>query len=64
MAVDYVLKKMERDHIPMTRENYLDIAFMGNPPDPLSAEQEADLPEQFQLQESEENHAGLNALTE
>jgi hypothetical protein len=42
------------------------VPYLGNPPDPLSAEQETELPEQFQLQEEEEpeDHAGLNTLAE
>lgn len=46
---DYVLQKMEQYKIPMTRENYLNIAYFGNPPEQLDAEAEAELPEQFQL---------------
>jgi hypothetical protein len=47
--VDSTLAMMREHHIPLTRENYLALAFMGNPPDePLDAELEASLPEQFQ----------------
>lgn len=56
---DYVLDYMKENNVPMTRENYLSIAFMGNPPSPLSAEEEAALPEQFQVPEST---AGIEAL--
>jgi hypothetical protein len=31
-------------NIPTTRENYLDLAHMGEPPAELSAEEEANLP--------------------
>jgi|TARA_R110002049_G_scaffold164902_1_gene330920 hypothetical protein len=41
---------MEAFEMPMTRETYLELAFMGEAPDELSAEQEADLPEQFRKQ--------------
>jgi hypothetical protein len=49
--MDHVLEYMKQHNIPVTRENYLDIAYMGNPPDVLDAEEEADLPEELQLTE-------------
>jgi hypothetical protein len=45
---DIVMDKMKQAGIPMTRENYLDLAYMGNPPEQLDGEEEANLPEQFQ----------------
>ncbi|HZS43430.1 MAG TPA: hypothetical protein VFA52_04565 [Candidatus Paceibacterota bacterium] len=55
MEKDIVLeKKMKQDKIPLTRKNYLELAYFGNPPDELSAEEEAELPEQFRKM-SEEN---------
>jgi hypothetical protein len=42
-----VLALMQRFNMPMTREKYLDLAFMGEPPDELGPEQEAELPPQF-----------------
>jgi hypothetical protein len=44
---DRVLEFMQRNKIPATRENYLDVAFMGTPPDVLDAEEEAELPTEF-----------------
>tara|TARA_R110002050_G_scaffold9797_1_gene34521 strand:- start:5575 stop:5712 length:138 start_codon:yes stop_codon:yes gene_type:complete len=38
---------MIKFNIPLTRENYLDLAYMGDVPDELSAEEEAELPEHF-----------------
>jgi hypothetical protein len=38
---------MQRCNIPLTRENYLEMAYFGEAPDPLPAELEADLPEMF-----------------
>jgi hypothetical protein len=35
---------MRNFNIPITRENYLDLAYMGDVPSPLSAEEEAELP--------------------
>jgi hypothetical protein len=51
---DIVLDKMKQSKIPMTRENYLELAYLGNPPEKLDAEQEAELPEQFQISATEE----------
>jgi hypothetical protein len=48
MASDIVLDFMEKHNIPLTRENYLDVAFMGTPPEELDAEEELSLPEMFQ----------------
>jgi hypothetical protein len=49
MAANVVLEFMETHHIPMTRANYLDVAYFGNPPAELDAEEEYNLPEQFQI---------------
>ena len=38
---------------PMTRENYLELAYLKKNP-VLSAEEEAELPEQFKLRDPEE----------
>jgi hypothetical protein len=66
MAKDIVLEKMKAEGLPMTRAQYLALAYLGNPPAELSAEQEAELPEQFQYDEEsklqEEPHAGVAAL--
>jgi len=46
---DIVLNKMLELDIPLTRQNYLNLAYLGSPPpEPLDAELEAELPEQFQ----------------
>ena len=42
-----VVSMMREFGIEMTRENYLDLAYFGKPPEELSAEEEADLPIQF-----------------
>lgn len=39
---------------PVTREEYLNTAWAGNPPDPLGPELESMLPEE--LQEQNQNH--------
>ncbi len=41
---DPVLALLHRYNIPVTREAYLQLAYLGEPPEPLSAEQEANLP--------------------
>jgi len=49
---DCVLDMMLREHIPLTRANYLNLAYLGDPPvdehGNLDAELEAELPEMFQ----------------
>ncbi len=44
---DPLLSLMKEHHIPLTRENYLTLAYMGNPP-PWSPELEEQIPVQFQ----------------
>jgi hypothetical protein len=44
---DDLTRWMQRANIPLTRENYLEMAYFGEAPDPLPAELEADLPEMF-----------------
>jgi hypothetical protein len=41
---DGIMDMMRRHNIPVTRENYLDFAYMGEPPQELSAEEEMNLP--------------------
>jgi len=52
--MDSVLRFMKQHDVPVTRENYLDVAYLGNPPEELSAEEQAELPEEFQ-QHSEDD---------
>lgn len=52
--MDAILEMMKHHVIPETRKNYLALAYLGNPPDELSAEQELELPVQFQLEPPEE----------
>jgi hypothetical protein len=39
-----LLKWMRRHNIPITRENYLNLAYMGKPPAGLTLEEEEELP--------------------
>jgi hypothetical protein len=50
---DHVLVMMRRFGWPMTRENYLEMAYMGNPPAKLGPEEEAELPPQFRKQSAD-----------
>ena len=42
-----VLKRMVEAGIPLTRENFIDLNWLGKPPEEWTAEHEADLPEMF-----------------
>lgn len=39
---------MKKHNIPLTKENYLAIAYFGDPPEHLSAEEEAEIPQEIQ----------------
>ncbi|MGC1834155.1 MAG: hypothetical protein WA714_13935, partial [Candidatus Acidiferrales bacterium] len=41
---DCVLEAMKKNNIPLTRQNYLDIAYFGNPPEEIGGEIEASIP--------------------
>jgi hypothetical protein len=40
---------MRHFNLPVTREDYLNLAYLGRPPEQLSAEEEADLPKEVQV---------------
>jgi hypothetical protein len=44
-----LLAAMRKYKIPMTREEYLKLNYLGHVPDEIGPEEEADMPEQFQL---------------
>ncbi len=44
--MDIVLEAMKKNNIPLTRQNYLDIAYMGAPPDEIGGEIEASIPQE------------------
>lgn len=52
---DIVLDKMKKLGVEPTRQNYLTFAYFGTPPEKLSAEEEAMLPEQFQEKHEQES---------
>ena len=45
---DSIMDMLRSCNIPVTRENYLNLAYMGEPPEELSAEEEANLPPMLQ----------------
>lgn len=52
---DGTVRLLQKYGIPVTRENYLRLAFAGNPPEePLDAELEAELPEELKRTEDDE----------
>ncbi len=51
MSEDIVLEAMKKHNIPLTRQNYLDIAYMGNPPDEIGGEIEASVPKEIGVAE-------------
>lgn len=56
---DSLVSEMERFGIPVTKGNYLKLALFGNPPEMLTAEHLADLPEQFQDEQNEDEPEGV-----
>ena len=60
---DPLLNTMRHQGIPITRENYLMLAFMGRPPAELHPEQEAELPAELQApDDGEEEHDVLLSI--
>lgn len=45
---DPVVRELRKLGIPVTRENYIELAYFGEPPKELGVEQEAELPQQLQ----------------
>jgi hypothetical protein len=45
---DGLTKLMKHFGIPVTRENYIDLMYMGTPPDPWTWEDEAEMPPHLQ----------------
>jgi hypothetical protein len=50
--IEDLFKLMRRHNIPITRENYLELAYLGKPPAKLSEEEEASLPPEIRNQET------------
>ena len=49
------LEYMKKNDIPLTMENYLALAYMGDPPETLGGEEWAEIPEE--IRDSEEANA-------
>jgi hypothetical protein len=45
---DQLLAYMIKKGIPLTREKYISMAYLGHPPEPWTAAHEGELPEAFQ----------------
>jgi hypothetical protein len=50
-GIDHVLRLMLRDGIPLTRENYIAVNWLGETPDPWAGEDKAELPEFLQQED-------------
>jgi hypothetical protein len=50
---DAVIDFMKSRNIPLTRDNYLDFAYLGNPPEELDAEEESQIPKALLTDEDE-----------
>ncbi|MGF9765032.1 hypothetical protein AAII07_59295 [Microvirga sp. 0TCS3.31] len=46
---DGVLRLLRKHNIPVTRENYITVAYCSEPPDPWTWEHEEDLPEHLRI---------------
>ena len=57
--MDYVLEWMKKNNLPLTREKYLEMAYLGNPPAELSVEEELMLPEEFQVWDADDDWASV-----
>ena len=44
---DPIIELLDEYGIPVNRENYLNLAYLGDPPEELGAEEELTLPEQL-----------------
>jgi len=41
------IEYMRKEETPLTRENFLNLQYLGNPPDEIDPEVESTFPEQF-----------------
>lgn len=48
---DGTLRYMLENNIPLTKENYLSLEYLGRPPKELDTEDELDLPNELRLPE-------------
>lgn len=52
---DAIIKQLKADGGPITRERYILFRYLGTPPDELSAEEEAEIPDYPWDEEPEES---------
>ncbi len=52
MMRNLTLELMKKHNVPLTRQNYLDIEYMGNPPEEIGGEIEASIP--WEIKRAEE----------
>jgi hypothetical protein len=57
-----IVEYLKKNNVPLTRENYLQLAYLGEPPKELDAEQEAMLPEEIRKNDSAEEDLGVRAV--
>lgn len=62
---NFTVEFMKQNHIPLTRENYLHIEYMGTPPEEIGGEIEAEidlvfaaLDDEFLMSAGREAHGG------
>jgi hypothetical protein len=53
--MNHTIAWMQKNGIEVTRENYLFYAYLGDPPEVLGPEEEADLPEELRDESDEDN---------
>jgi hypothetical protein len=53
VSSDPLVEYMKKHDIPVTRENYLSLAYLGNPPAELGPELEAELPSELTDEEDD-----------
>jgi hypothetical protein len=54
-TMNHTIAWMQKNGIEVTRENYLFHAYLGDPPEVLGPEEEADLPEELREETNEDN---------
>jgi len=62
---DCVIEFLRKHNIPLTRENYISVAYLGQPPDELDAEVEGDIARAFaHIDDEFLRSAGIEPLEE
>jgi hypothetical protein len=53
-----LLEYMKKNQIPETRQNYLNLNYFGQVPDPIPAEEESELPNKIRYEKQENKTTG------